>query len=48
MKLGKRNKTQKCVLRGSEFIILPGKVEWRLGRLLGTEEGKMMRSVLFE
>jgi len=48
MKLGKKNKTQECIWRGSVFIILPGKVEWRLGRLLGIEEGKMMRRVLFE
>jgi hypothetical protein len=38
MKLGKKNKTQECILKGSEFIILPGKVEWRLGRLLEQEE----------
>jgi hypothetical protein len=48
MKLRKKNKTQVCILRGIVFIILPGKVEWRLGRLLEIEEGKMMRSVLFE
>jgi hypothetical protein len=33
------------MVRGSVFIVLPGEVEWRLGRLLGIEEGKMMRSV---
>jgi hypothetical protein len=45
MKLVKKNKTQMCMVRGSVFIVLPGEVEWRLGRLLGIEEGKMMRSV---
>jgi hypothetical protein len=48
MNLGKKNKTQLCIVSDSVFIILPGEVEWRLGWLLGIEEGKMMRSVLFE
>jgi hypothetical protein len=44
MKLGKKknNKAQVCIVRGSVFIILPGEVEWRLHKLLGIEEGKMM------